>query len=153
MYNEVEISHLSKSPVTFNNCFTGYNYTATTLHTTYCGRIGVRSWCFPGGGGAVESLAECLRRIVMKLPEFNLFSDKSVRIFFWGGRQLPPCLVRLCADVAKQTTKCRIDYYFLFGCKSTQFTVMLSLIRPWQATNVGITIQYIHIKLCLPMNI
>ena len=27
--------------------------------------------------GAVESLPEFLWRIVMKLPEFNLFSDKS----------------------------------------------------------------------------
>jgi hypothetical protein len=31
--------------------------------------------------GAVESLPEFLWRIVMKLPEFNLFSDKSARIF------------------------------------------------------------------------
>ena len=34
-----------------------------------------------GGGGAVESLPEFLWRIVMKLPEFNLWSDKSARIF------------------------------------------------------------------------
>jgi hypothetical protein len=34
-----------------------------------------------GGGGGVESLPEFLCRIVMKLPEFNLFSDKSARIF------------------------------------------------------------------------
>jgi hypothetical protein len=31
--------------------------------------------------GAVESLPEFLWRIVMKSPEFNLFSDKSARIF------------------------------------------------------------------------
>ena len=31
MYNEVEIFHLSKS-FAFNNCFTGYNYTAIGLH-------------------------------------------------------------------------------------------------------------------------
>jgi hypothetical protein len=57
--------------------------------------------------GAVESLPEFLWRIVMKLPEFNLFSDKSARIFLifssicpnfhgfpqlGGGEQLPPPL-------------------------------------------------------------
>ena len=31
--------------------------------------------------GAVESLPEFFWRIVMKLPEFNLFCDKSARIF------------------------------------------------------------------------
>jgi hypothetical protein len=31
--------------------------------------------------GAFESLPEFLWRIVMILPEFNLFSDKSARIF------------------------------------------------------------------------
>ena len=31
MYNEVEIFQLSKS-FAFNNCFTGYNYTAIGLH-------------------------------------------------------------------------------------------------------------------------
>ena len=31
MYNEVEIFQLSES-FAFNNCFTGYNYTATGLH-------------------------------------------------------------------------------------------------------------------------
>jgi hypothetical protein len=31
--------------------------------------------------GAVESLPEFLWRIVMKLPELNLFSDESARIF------------------------------------------------------------------------
>jgi hypothetical protein len=38
--------------------------------------IDVRGRCFLGG--AVESLLEFLWRIVMKLLEFNLFSDKSV---------------------------------------------------------------------------
>ena len=65
--------------------------------------------------GLFESLPEFLWRIVMKLPEFNLFSDKSVRIFFifpsicpnfhgfpkFGGGQppplAPPCQVRLWA--------------------------------------------------------
>jgi hypothetical protein len=64
-------------------------------------------------GGAVESLPEFLWKIVMKLPEFNLISDKSARIFlifpsicpnfhgfpkFWGASCPPPpapCLVRL----------------------------------------------------------
>ena len=39
--------------------------------------------------GAVESLAEFLWRIVMKLPEFNLFSDKSARIFLIFFQHLP----------------------------------------------------------------
>jgi hypothetical protein len=75
--------------------------------------------------GLFESLPEFLWRIVMKLPEFNLFSDKSVRIFFifpsicpefprfskiWGGS--PPPLPRpvryaygLSARVSKLTVK------------------------------------------------
>jgi hypothetical protein len=56
--------------------------------------------------GAVESLPEFVWRIVKKLPEFNLFSDKSARILLifpsicpnlhgfqkkiFGGGQLPP---------------------------------------------------------------
>jgi hypothetical protein len=55
--------------------------------------------------GAVESLPEFLWRIVVKLPEFNLFADKSAGIFLnfpsicpnfhgfpknLGGGQLPP---------------------------------------------------------------
>ena len=60
-----------------------------------------------GGGGALESLPKFLWRMAMKLPEFNLFSDKSARIFlilssicpnfhgfpkFWGAvaPPLPP---------------------------------------------------------------
>jgi hypothetical protein len=68
--------------------------------------------------GAVESLPEFLWRIVVKLPEFNLFADKSARIFLnfpsicpnfhgfpkiFGGAvapRLPPCLVRLCRNRA-----------------------------------------------------
>jgi hypothetical protein len=57
--------------------------------------------------GAFESLPEFLWRIVMILPEFNLFSDKSARIFlifpsiclnfrgfpkkFLGGKLLTAC--------------------------------------------------------------
>ena len=34
-----------------------------------------------GGGGAVESSPEFLWRIVMKKTDFNIFSDKSARMF------------------------------------------------------------------------
>ena len=58
------------------------------------------------GGGALESLPKFLWRMAMKLPEFNLFSDKSARIFlifssicpnfhgfpkFLGAVAPPPC--------------------------------------------------------------
>ena len=44
--------------------------------------------------GAVESLPKFLWKIVMKLPEFNLLSDKSARIYLvfqkLGGAVAPP---------------------------------------------------------------
>ena len=39
--------------------------------------------------GAVESLPEFLWGIVMKLPEFNLFSDTSARIFLISSSICP----------------------------------------------------------------
>ena len=62
---------------------------------------------------AIESLPEFLWRIVMKLPKFNLFSDKSAGIFLIfsgicpnfhgfpkiGGGGAAPCLARLCSSM------------------------------------------------------
>ena len=82
-----------------------YNIKYSNSHQLLLACIGIRGRCFPG---AVESLPKFSWRIVMRLPEFNLFSDKSTRIFlifpsicpnfhgfinlfFWEVGHLPPC--------------------------------------------------------------
>jgi hypothetical protein len=41
--------------------------------------IGVRVWCFPGGGGSWKFA----RNEIVMLMKFNILSDKSSRIFFF----------------------------------------------------------------------
>ena len=67
--------------------------------------------------GAVESLPEILWRIVMKLPEFNPFSDKSARILLifrsiclnfhvfqnFGGSPPPPPAPLSCTPMVKSS--------------------------------------------------
>jgi hypothetical protein len=47
-----------------------------------CEGIGVQGGRFPRGGGQLKVCPNVLWKIVIKKPEFNLFSDKSARIFF-----------------------------------------------------------------------
>ena len=76
--------------------------------------------------GAVESLPEFLWRIVMKLPEFNLISDKSARIFlifpsicpnfhgfpkFWGASCPPPCPLSRTPMVKRMCSHCLFPIY------------------------------------------
>jgi hypothetical protein len=75
------------------------------LSIYYCILIGVRADAFlGGGGGAVESLPEFLWIIVMKLPEFNLFSNKFARIFLIFASICPR---RKCSKW-QQTTKAEV---------------------------------------------